>query len=167
MKTFLFGALALVLMGAGCSFGSSDSVDWDYDDGGDEMEWDASAYQIPDGWDVDVQSPVAVSVGDEVIIAVTVTNNTGEDQVLHSIDIGQTYLEGVAIISTDPVYSDSFLLDDGTYTHFFLVDVANGESATVTFTGKALSAGDYQGALDVCIDDGLTCNFLQVRTVID
>lgn len=162
MKKWLFGAIALVLMGAGCGFGTDD---YSYDDD-DYSDYEYGDYKIPDGWDVDVDYPTSVAIGDEITIVATVTNNTGEDQILHSIDIGETYLEGVAITDTDPAYSDSFLLDDGTYTHFFIVDVADGESSTVTFTGTALTAGDYQGAFDVCIDDGLTCNFLQVRTVI-
>jgi len=151
-----------VLLGAGCNFGASDdSTILDYDD------LEAGAYEVPEGWGVETDYPTTAAVGDEIVITVTATNNTGEDQVLHSVDIGETYLEGVAIVDTEPAYSDSFLLDDGTYTHFFIMDVADGESATVTFTGRALLAGDYQGAFDVCIDDGLTCNFLQVRTVIE
>ncbi len=162
MKKFLYGAFALVLMGAGCSFGTSD---YDFDDYYDD--YDYGSYEIPEGWEVDVDYPTEAAVGDEITIVATVTNNTGDDQVLHSIDVGETYLEGVAIVDTDPAFSDSFLLDDGTYTHFFIIDVADGDSASVTFTGKALSAGDYQGAFDVCIDDGLTCNFLQVRTIVE
>ena len=164
MKKILLGAFALVLMGAGCSFGAGDYSfdDYDYD-----YDYDYGTFEIPAGWEVDVDYPTEAAVGDEITITATVTNNTGDDQVLHSIDIGETYLEGVAIVDTDPAFSDSFLLDDGTYTHFFIVDVADGASSTVTFTGKVLSAGDHQGAFDVCIDDGLTCNFSQIRTIAE
>ncbi|MBT4857278.1 hypothetical protein HON52_03780 [Candidatus Uhrbacteria bacterium] len=165
MKKVLLGAFALVLMGAGCSFGgddySFDDFDYDYDD------YEYGDYTIPEGWDSAVAYPLEALEGDEITIVATVTNDTGEDQVLHSIDIGESYLDGIAITSTDPEFTDSFLLDDGTYTHFFVIDVPAGESTEVTFTGRALTAGDYQGAFDICIDDGLTCNFLQVRTLVE
>lgn len=162
MKKLLLGACAVVLMGAGCGLGSDYSFDdYDYD------YYDDYDYSVPEGWTADVEAPLTVAVGDEFEVVAMVTNETGEDQMLHSIDIGETYLDGIAVTGSEPDFTDSFLIGDGTYTHTLEVDVPAGESAEVTFMMTALSAGDYSGAFDICTGEGLSCTFLTVRTVVE
>ena len=149
---------ALVLMGASCEksyeWSSDDSAEYDYSWG----EYDS----IPEA---SISVPSAVDVGEEFDVVATITHDADETQILHSIDIGATYLEGVAITSSTPDFSDAFLLDDGTYTHTLLTDVPVGGS-TVTFHAVALESGTWRGAFGVCFDDGLNCSFYTISTYV-
>jgi hypothetical protein len=158
-KSFLaLGLAALVLVGAGCSF------DEGFSDVGYDEDYGETVF--PEGVSVEVEAPLTASVGEEIEIVATLTNDSGEDQVLHSIDIGLDYLSGIAITGSDPQFTDQIDLPDDTKSHFLLVDLADGESATVTFNATTLTAGDYSGTFDVCMDQGYACNFLQVRTLV-
>lgn len=176
MNKYLFGVLAftLVLTGAGCSYSFGDSAEddiwddefWDEDYMYDDMDYE-DAYTIPEGLDASVDAPLRAALGEQFNVVVTVTNDSAEEQLLHSIDIDSEYIDGVAVTGATPEFNENFLLDDGTITHFFEQSVPAGESLTVTFDMEALNAGDYKGDFDVCFDDGLSCEFLQIRTLVE
>lgn len=158
-KSFLaLGLAALVLVGAGCSFDES------FDNFSSDEDYGETVF--PAGVSVEVEAPLTATVGEEIQIVATLTNDSGENQVLHSIDIGLDYLNGIAITASTPQFTDRVDLPDNTKSHFLLVDLAAGESTTVTFDATTLTAGDYSGTFDVCMDQGYACNFLEVRTLV-
>jgi hypothetical protein len=177
MNKYIFGVLActLVLTGAGCSyslgdtFGGGDDDFWEDDSWMEDYDYAEyeSDYQIPEGLDADLDAPLRAALGEQFNVTVTVTNESAEEQMLHSIDIDSEYIDGIAVTGATPEFNENFLLDDGTITHFFEQSVPAGESLTVTFDMEALSAGDYKGDFDVCFDDGLTCEYLQIRTLVE
>ncbi len=174
-------ALAFLLMGAGCTSPSNFFLDGDtatdstfetYDEYEDdysyvEEELEEDDYVMPDGLQSKVDAPLRATVGERFEVIATVTNNTTQDQFLHSIDVSEAYLDGVAIVSTTPEYSQSFSLDDGTMTHYFKETVPAGQTYAVTFELEALTAGDHGGAFDVCFHEGLDCSYLQIRTIVE
>ncbi|PJE77170.1 hypothetical protein COV05_00985 [Candidatus Uhrbacteria bacterium CG10_big_fil_rev_8_21_14_0_10_48_16] len=160
-----FMAFALILTGAGCTFfdySGDDSVE--SSSAIDSSEYD---YEVPDGLTAVVDAPLRASVGESFPVVVTITNNTDEEQLLHSIDVAEAYIDGIAVISTSPVFTESFILGDGTVTHFFETPVPAGEVVTATFTMEALTPGDMRGDFDVCFAEGGTCAFLQIRTIVE
>lgn len=174
MYKYVFGVLAftLVLTGAGCSYSFGDTSEgddfWDDEFWDEDYDYDyGDSYTIPEGLDADVEAPLRASLGEQFEVVVTVENASEEDQILHSIDIDAEYIDGIAVTGATPEFNENFLLDDGTITHFFETPVAAGETATFTFNMEALTAGDYKGDFDVCFDDGLTCEFLQIRTLVE
>lgn len=158
----LTSLLALVLMGAGCE--KSFEYNWGSDDYDDDYDYSWGDYDSIPSATIDV--PASVSAGEEFDIVATISHNADETQLLHSIDIGETYLEGIAVPSATPNFSEEYLLDDGTYTHTFLVDVPVG-GTTVTFHAIALESGNWKGAFDVCFDDGLNCSFYTISTYVE
>jgi len=176
--TLFLAAFALILTGAGCS-----TVDVSFGDEGDTAveegttaeddtsvmadDFDAEDYEVPDGLVAVVDAPTRVAVGEQFDVTVTITNSTGEDQFLHSIDVSEEYLDGSVVLSVDPTFTDSFPLDDGTVTHFLEADVLAGEELVVTFSMEALKTGDFGGAFDVCFVEGFTCSYLQIRTIVE
>lgn len=156
---------ALVLVGAGCER----SFEWSAGDkASDDYEYDESAWSdyesVPSAT---LTVPVTVNVGESFDIVAHVFHSADTTQLLHSIDIGESYLQGVAIISSEPEFLDEFLLDDGTYTHTLLADIPAGDGADVIFHAVALKSGNWKGAFDVCFDDGLNCNFYTVSTYVN
>ena len=150
---------ALVLMGAGCE--KSYEYEWS---AGDDYDYSWGEYDsIPEA---SLDAPASVTVGEEFDLIVTISHDADEAQTLHSIDIGATYLEGIALTSSTPEYSESYLLDDGTYTHTLLTDIPVG-GTDVIFHAVALESGNWKGAFDVCFDDGLNCSFYTVSTYVE
>lgn len=161
MKKIFIIICALILVGAGCErsieyqIGADSDLEYDYSWG----EYDS----IPEAV---VDAPEVVQVGEVFEIKVDIVHSSNEVQYLHSVDIGETYLNGVAVISSDPNFSEVYLLDDGTYTHFLGVDIpANG--LALTFNAVALKVGNWQGAFDICFDDGLNCGFYTIQTEVN
>ena len=142
-KSLFAGALALVLLGGGCLSG-------------------------PENIGVEIDVPTRVAAGESFEITAHITNTDDETRILDSIDIGDEYLEGIAIISSDPMYSQTFHIPiDNTMSHTLLTPIEAGETLSVTFTAEALTTGDYAGAFDVCFDHGANCLFLSVRTLVE
>ena len=71
--------------------------------GGAFVNW---AMEEPENITVDMTLPVEVAKGDEFVMEVQVTNSANEPQELNSIDIDVSYLDGVIINRTEPIYSD-------------------------------------------------------------
>ncbi len=155
----LMSVFALVLMGAGCER----SYDYEWED---DYDYDYSWGDYDSIPEATIDVPTSVVVGEEFDVVATISHDSSETQLLHSIDIGETYLEGVAIGSSTPDFSESYLLDDGTYTHTLLADIPAG-GTTVTFHAVALESGNWKGAFDVCFDDGLNCSFYTVSTYVE
>lgn len=154
-------AFALVLMGAGCE--KSFEYEWSADD---DYEYDYTWGDYDSIPEATLEVPTSVAVGEEFDIVATVSHDSDETQLLHSIDIGATYLEGVAITAATPDFSESYLLDDGTYTHTLLTDIPAG-GTDIVFHAVALESGNWKGAFDVCFDDGINCAFYTVSTYVE
>jgi hypothetical protein len=116
---------------------------------------------------ITVSAPLNVSVGDEVIIEVTVQNTTASALVLDSVDITSNYITGIAILRSEPAYSETFHIPVVDYESYTLQhNVPPHESVTVRFYGQAVNKGDYSGGVDVCIGSGSDCASHSIRTVV-
>jgi len=156
----LISLFSLVLMGASCER----SYEWTPGDDGSDYDYSSGEYDsVPVAV---IHAPTSVAVGEAFEVVATITHNADETQTLHSIDMGETYLEGVAITSSDPAFSQAYLLGDGTYSHTFMTDVPV-DGLTITFDAVALQSGNWKGAFDVCLDDGLNCSFYTVSTYVE
>lgn len=117
---------------------------------------------------VDIDVPLQVKQGEEFTITMTVTNTAPETQKLVDIDIGEKYMEGIALVSTDPVPLEVFhtpLVNMTTYS--FNRDIGPGQQAVVTFHAKALKAGDYSTNIDFCINSSTTFLTKNIRTLVE
>jgi hypothetical protein len=117
------------------------------------------------GISVAIDSPPEVTAGQPFEIRTTVTNAGTEAARLDSIDIGDSYLEGVAIESSQPAWGDTMHVPiDNTLSHDFQANVPAGGSFTVTFTARAKRSGHFAGDFDVCVNSAFNCFFEQIAT---
>lgn len=117
------------------------------------------------GISVAIESPPEVTVGQTFVIRTTVTNTGAEAARLDSIDIGDSYLEGVAIESSEPAWGDTMHVPiDDTLSHDFQANVPAGSSFTVTFKARAKRAGRFAGDFDVCVNSAFNCFFEKIAT---
>ena len=125
----------------------------------------------PENVTVSVDAPIQIYNGDEVEFTVNVTNEGTDTIEIVGVDIGAEYLDGIAIISATPAYTDVLPPDETAWggafqNYYFSIPLAPGESASITFTGTTIATGDYGGHLDICIDSDFSCIPKVIRTVV-
>lgn len=127
------------------------------------------AFQSPKaGISVAVDAPARVRAGEPFQLRATITNGSEREALLDSIDIGDTYLEGVTLESSQPAWNETMHVPiDDTLSHDFQAKIAPGKSLTVTFTAVAAEVGEYEGAFDICVNSVYDCFFEEVATTVE
>jgi hypothetical protein len=121
----------------------------------------------PENVEVGVQVPIEVSRGDEFTIVASVKNTASETQKLVCLDISDAYLEGVAILGTEPDYTEAYHVPISNMMSYTLnVPVKPGQQVDVHILAKAVKQGDFGGEMDFCINSD-TCFLTElVRTIV-
>jgi S1-C subfamily serine protease len=102
----------------------------------------------PEGLDVSFEMPATVDVGQEFNLVLTMRNSGSSEITVTEIQLPKTLLEGAALLKMTPKGSDTTDYSDTTGYTVTLI-LAPGESSTITYDFKALTAGDYSGTLSV------------------
>ncbi len=117
---------------------------------------------------IQVNAPLHVKVREEFVVEVRVQNTAAQSQRLDSIDVGDRYLQGVAIQSTEPAFKQSLhvpLVNMQSYEYG--QPIAAGGELVVKFYAVAVKAGDYSATMDICINSGSSCSSQPIRAVIE
>ena len=121
----------------------------------------------PENVTIAADAPIEVERGESFEIKASVTNTAPKTQKLVALDIAHEYLEGVAILSSEPDYSSTMDVPiDNTTSYVFDLDLSPGESATVVFQARALHSGDFRGDIDFCINSEYDFISKSIRTVV-
>jgi hypothetical protein len=131
--------------------------------GGALVRW---VYQEPENINVEINTPIQVSKGEEFMIEVRVENTGNDPQELDSIDIDSSYLEGIYISSTEPDYTD-YSLYDLFESYYFERNIPANSSLSVKFYVEAVKTGDFAGEIDVCINSPSNCTGFPTRTIVE
>ena len=111
--------------------------------------------------------PVTVNINEEFVTQITVTNTLNNSQTLLSIDIGDNYLEGIALLKTDPNFTDQMHVPiDNSVSYKFEKEIGPQESITIDLYWKALSEGEFSDDIDFCIDSEFTFISRGARTKV-
>lgn len=109
--------------------------------------------------------PIEVNQGEEFVFTITINNDDTKEREVRSIDISNKFLEGVAIVRTEPQVKqeyDAF----GQRIFEFKSKMSQKSENKFIFTAKAVKVGDFSGDLDICIDGDSSCIFSKVRTIV-
>jgi hypothetical protein len=117
---------------------------------------------------LDIDAPTTAIVGETYDVTISVTNEAAKIQTITSIDIGETYVDGIIFEGSTPEYGESWDFADmlGFYSYDYYIDIAPGATETLLFHFTPFMSGDYQGDLDVCINLEDACLFNTIRTVV-
>ena len=117
---------------------------------------------------IDIQSPSFVNEKEEFNIIVTLENTAENPQKLVSLDIADSYLEGISIINSEPhCKSDYHVPIDNTRCYEYYIEIPADGKQTVKFTAIALKKGDYSGDIDICINSEMNFLSKQLRTIVE
>lgn len=128
-------------------------------------------FQTPDNVTVQLDVPTEARIGDSFKFSINVNNMSTETVELVGVDFSMNFLDGIIIESTDPSYSNTEkyeVLGGGEtfITYYFRRSIAPGESLTLLFNAKAITEGDFNGNVDVCINSDFNCLPNVTRIVI-
>lgn len=122
----------------------------------------------PKDIDVDVQAPPVVKSGDEFVITATIDNHAAVTQKLVSLDIGDEYLKGIAIVSMEPNYKDTMHVPiDDTRSFVFDLPVEPGKQLRILLHAKAVGTGDHNSQIDFCINSNASYLSRTLRTAVE
>ncbi len=131
------------------------------------IAWVYSIAKAPENINIQVDAPLEVSNGDRFVVTIRIENTASETQVLHSIDVWDRYLEGIAIVSTEPAYRQSYHVPiDNTQAFEFYRDIGPYETITITLNATAVSPGDFNSFFDACINSDISYLTFPIRTVV-
>lgn len=117
---------------------------------------------------IDVSVPGEKMKGEEFAIEIQVENSADKEQLLHSIDIYDSYLEGIAIQRTEPKFIQSYHTPViGMQTYELKRQIPPQTSITVLVFAKGVRKGDFQGDLQVCINSETSCLSYPLRTIVE
>lgn len=134
----------------------------------DEFAFDFEGQQyVDDHVELNVTSPANVTEGDAFDIVVTVRNTGADQTTLHSIDLYNSYLDGVEVLSSTPAFdSQGSML--GEYEAFRYDDaLPPGAVSVVTLRARARKVGVWVGDLDVCIGSDVTFKTHVMTTTVE
>lgn len=115
-----------------------------------------------------VDAPLRVRQGEVFQILVTVTNSAPTAQTLHSLDIADAWVDGIAITSSEPPFSEaSHVPIDNTWSYRYMREIPPGGSVQVALTASALKSGDWAGDIDACINSDVSFLSMPVRTYVE
>lgn len=121
----------------------------------------------PENVQIDLNAPISVPAGEPFAVEIEVTNLLTETQVLDSIDLSLDYLEFISVVEVRPSAVDSFEVPVVRfYSYTFEEEIDTSEHVTVVFEMVGETEGEYSGTIDVCINDGGSCQSLDVETTI-
>lgn len=117
---------------------------------------------------VGVEAPLQVTNGDEFIIIATVENTASRQQTLVSLDIADAYLDGIAILRTEPDNKESSHVPiDNTMSYVFKLPIDAGEHLKIKLHAKAVKPGDYNAEIDFCINSEISFLSKSIRTIVE
>jgi hypothetical protein len=118
--------------------------------------------------DVELDVPVKVQNDEEFIITALLKNSADKSQELVSIDVGDNYLKGIAILKTEPSYLESMHVPiDNSVSYSIRKVIAAGDSVVVKLYCKAVSTGDFSDDIDFCINSEFNFIGKVARTIVE
>ncbi|MCL7451911.1 MAG: hypothetical protein M8467_02560 [Anaerolineae bacterium] len=122
----------------------------------------------PEDVRAEVKAPPSTVKGAPFTIEISVENLSAETVLLDSIDVAEGYLNGMDISQSEPAFSEARELPfGGVQTYRFEQEIPPGETLVVRMIAIGKEAGDWSGAIDVCIDSGIRCLTSVAQTVVE
>jgi hypothetical protein len=127
--------------------------------------------KTPEGINVTINGKPNISVDENFQITVEIENTTDKERTLDSIDIGDTYLAGIQIHDSNPstkevIDSADIKIIEPFVTYSFVKKIEPNSKETITFNATAVSIGDFDGSIDVCVDGMANCIYNKIRTIV-
>lgn len=118
--------------------------------------------------DIVVESPHVVSTNEEFVITNHIINYSREIQEVYSLDISDSYIENIAVLSTTPSYKDvQHITLDNTWSHSFRTPLLPNDTLTIELHCMATSTGVFRGTIDYCINSDYDFVTRSINTVVE
>lgn len=120
----------------------------------------------PELVDIQVTGANVVSVGETFFVDFDIENLADQPQTLDSIDWDYTLLNGIHILSSNPV-SDGINEYSNFRSYYFNRPIASGEEFQVRFEASGKEPGEFIGGISVCINTASSCETYEVTLTVE
>lgn len=125
-------------------------------------------FEDKDDFRAEIDAPALVKRGEPFNVTVRVFNDAASPQVLESLDIDDTWLDGITITSTNPPYTDAAHVPiDNTYSYTLKQTIPPGGSVDVVIQATGVTNGTHAGEIDVCVGGMARFNSYPVSTTVE
>jgi hypothetical protein len=122
----------------------------------------------PKNVEIGITAPIQAQKNEEFVIVTKVKNTASVPQTLVSLDIGDAYLNGIAILRTEPDFREaSHIPIDNTMSYVFELTIDQGNDVEVLLYAKAIKSGDHRSEIDFCINSEFSFISKPIRTIVD
>jgi hypothetical protein len=124
-------------------------------------------FEEPTEVDIQVVVPETVPLGELFTIEIQVTNWFTDVQTLDSIDFSTSYLSGISVQESTPLFSEAYEVPAvDFYSYTFNQNLNQGVPVDVMFVMLPEEEGSFIGVIDVCINSGGSCLTFEVETAV-
>jgi hypothetical protein len=121
-----------------------------------------------EGIQIALSPQATVAVGEEFTTTMTLSNSSGSDQELFSVDVGDDYHDGFILMSSEPLYLESTHIPiDNSISYTFHQTIPAGGSLELRFHWKAVKMGDFNDEMDFCINSEFNFISMIQRTIVN
>lgn len=122
----------------------------------------------PTDFAVSIDAPLNVKLGEEFTAAMTVQNLAAVPQLLVDLDIGGDYLQGIAVLRTEPDHAEVFKVPLMNMTSYsFNQAILPGGQLKILFYFKAIKKGDYSSDVDFVVNNDFNFLTKTIRTIVE
>lgn len=122
----------------------------------------------PEGIQVSIETPTTVAKGGRFQIVAKVQNSAPRPQILVSLDVADSHLEGIVVERTEPPFTEAFHVPiDNTMSYTFNLNINSGAQQVVVLHAYAARSGDFKGEVDFCINTAYDCMPYPIRTIVE
>jgi hypothetical protein len=116
---------------------------------------------------VSIEAPPEVPSGAAFEFVAQIHNEGKQAAELDSIDIGDSYLEHIRLVSSDPPWTEHYHVPiDNTESHSYGLAIAPGGTLVVRFAARAGDPAQASGDFDICVNSAVNCFFERIETRI-
>ena len=105
---------------------------------------------LSDPFQLLVEHPTSVGVGDEFDVEIEVINSSDGELAIRSVDLEETFLGGFEVISFKPAAEDTDAMLGWMTWYLDPISISPGGSQSLTIRLRATDGGIFLGDLDVC-----------------
>lgn len=116
---------------------------------------------------VTIDEVSTANVGETIEMQVTIQNFDTVDRLLTSVDIGDDYLEGMTLLSSNPSWTQEWDFGwMGFQSYDYQISIPAGESLSIIYAFQAEQIGSHEGTFDVCFDTEYDCIYNTIFTSV-
>ncbi len=116
---------------------------------------------------IQVDAPEQIPLNEPFAVTIQLTNLITTSQMLHSIDVENSYLENISLNSSTPAYKTMRSLPLTKFASYtFEEEIPANQTVVIELNFVGQTVGQFSGLIDICMADGTLCLAHSLETTV-